>query len=188
MNTDKPLTPEMLEGIKERAEKAYAAPWKSYGRYLGTPNHKSYIAEFYDHNHNRSNDEFSIGNADFIAHARTDIPLLLAHIESQARRVEEVTKERDAEYYVRKLVLFALEGQGLPAKLPMNGFGVIQDANKLRQDRDSLRTQLSTAKGAIRVKDEALRKTQAASYEGIRSQCLNCGEVNELSTIALLKD
>lgn len=84
-----------------------------------------------------------------MANAPMDVPALLAHI-------AEV--ERDAEYYVRKLTLFALEGQQLPKELPKNGFGVIQDAYKLREERDRLTRERDEARAACAMKDEAVQR------------------------------
>ncbi len=49
------------------------------------------------------------------------------------RALTTVTAEREAEYEVRKHVLRALEGQGLPSVMPDKGHGVIQDAYNLHE-------------------------------------------------------
>lgn len=61
-------------------------------------------------------------------------------IRSLVSALDRVTRERDAEYYVRKCVLWALEGQGLPKELPEHGYGVIEMAHRMRTERDAATT------------------------------------------------
>lgn len=97
------ITPEQFEEIRQRAEKATSGPWlgnnegcfvdgddadgvctvhnhgtRSWSRVVATP----------AHGHAGAEDSEAHRNMEFIAHARTDIPALLAAL-------EEVTKERD---------------------------------------------------------------------------------------------
>lgn len=44
-------------------------PWVANGRYIGTPNHKSFIAECKDQNGNWTNEPMAVANARLIAAA-----------------------------------------------------------------------------------------------------------------------
>lgn len=69
------MTPQQLQAMRERAEKASASPWGTYtidGEYgiENTPDVAIVLTA----------GEISPNNADFIAHARQDIPDLLAYV------------------------------------------------------------------------------------------------------------
>lgn len=74
------LNPQDIDAIRKRAEKATAGPW----------NHNEYRDRIW-----AGEDRFasvvwdmpSGDNCDFIAHARTDIPALLAHVEELEARL-----------------------------------------------------------------------------------------------------
>jgi hypothetical protein len=53
--------------LKRVAEAATPGPWVAQGRYLGTPNHMSFVAECRDQNGNWTTDRMSKANATFIA-------------------------------------------------------------------------------------------------------------------------
>lgn len=77
------LTPDQLNEIRERCEKATEGPWNVTGESaLTAPGYKEFAPSDED--------------LDFIANSRTDIPALLAHIaeqDSRIERLEEVAKE-----------------------------------------------------------------------------------------------
>ncbi|UYZ12187.1 hypothetical protein A6764_00045 [Brevibacillus sp. WF146] len=95
--TTKPngITPEELTAIRERAEKATPGPWLwsgakvLNGKYMFVPQ-GSYLADtlitFGDTYENGGYD------AEFIAHAREDIPRLLAEIERLRTALEEINR------------------------------------------------------------------------------------------------
>mgnify|MGYP000078228897 CR=1 FL=1 len=70
----------------------------------------------------------------------------------EASAYDAAVRERDAEYEVRRLVLYALSGQGLPRVLPDKGHGVITDAHQLyeravaaERERDAMREERDQA-------------------------------------------
>lgn len=73
------LTDERIEEIKARAEAATPEPWRQEGPcvYFGYEGVEIHDAR--DHNN----------NAAFIAHARTDIPLLISALEAEKKRADE---------------------------------------------------------------------------------------------------
>lgn len=94
------LTDEEIEEIKARAEAATPGPWRRQKQrgytddYILTdhPDHQTkphgnYIGEVgYAAGHAVQNFE---ADADFIAHARTDIPALLSALEAEKKRADE---------------------------------------------------------------------------------------------------
>jgi hypothetical protein len=88
------MTPEQLKAIRERAEAATAGPWESTtpAAYEGAPDAAWLKAprgtDFY------TDYDGGIRQADaaFIAHARADVPALLALVEQLQERVKELTK------------------------------------------------------------------------------------------------
>ena len=68
-------------------------------------------------------------------------------IDEEAERIvaqlATAVAERDVQYAVRKQVLFALEGQGLPRVMPEDGHGVIQEAHNLRRRADDAQRTLA---------------------------------------------
>ncbi|MBR8661186.1 ead/Ea22-like family protein [Brevibacillus sp. NL20B1] len=98
MNTQR-LTPEELAAIRERAEKATPGPWRwsnakvLNGKYDFVPQ-GSYLADtlimFGDTYENGEHD------AEFIAHAREDIPRLLDALEAAYAEIERLKRKLDA--------------------------------------------------------------------------------------------
>lgn len=93
------LTHDQIRAIRERAEKATAGPWQCQVPALtvGFPRGKIKPLKIEGRLYNHP--MLPIDDAEFIAHARTDIPALLAHIEElEAKLAEEKRKEIDLEY------------------------------------------------------------------------------------------
>lgn len=97
MPDDDPLSA-TLAAIRERERKATKGPWKLRGRdplvetaevaaegYVGA-RLPSVIASLYM---SVGKHEREVANADFIAHARTDVPLLLAAIEAVLKKADD---------------------------------------------------------------------------------------------------
>ena len=80
-----PLTPDDLAAIEAREQAATAGPWTwrvSEDRRwvdIESPHIDRVVATTHDDD-----------TADFIAHARTDVPRLLAHVKAQAERIAEL--------------------------------------------------------------------------------------------------
>jgi len=100
------MTEEELEAIEAREEAATPRPWETLIRnenwkityYVSMPNDilkvSSYILE--DHEREDGNYRFVNDNAEFIAHARQDVPALIAEVKHQNAEIERLTRERDA--------------------------------------------------------------------------------------------
>jgi len=81
------MTEEQLEAIRKRAEKATEGPWFHTGYHVATkpgisggyPPNSASICETFDGEYIENNN--GINDASFIAHAREDIPKLLAEID-----------------------------------------------------------------------------------------------------------
>lgn len=83
------LSEKALAQIKARAEAATAGEWKSEGSWIGTSDDDQTIAFMSDHRNRRPRlPAETKANAELIAHARQDIPLLLAHIEYLQGRLD----------------------------------------------------------------------------------------------------
>lgn len=83
------LTAEQLNAIKERAEKATAGPWE----YVEFDN---VIITLDDDYHFAMEVAEEVGHGfdgPFIAHAREDIPALIAEVEDQAKTIKSLRKE-----------------------------------------------------------------------------------------------
>lgn len=76
MRTNKSLTQEELTAIRERVEKATEGPWQPYYEYDGEARVISHTNDYGEVATYMEED-----NAAFIAHARQDIPKLLAEID-----------------------------------------------------------------------------------------------------------
>lgn len=91
------LTQEQITEIKTRAENATYGPWKVADNVKIYSHHTPdcRIASCWRNDlMNRAQSNEDVSNAVFIAHARTDIPALLRHIEtleSQMRATEQIT-------------------------------------------------------------------------------------------------
>jgi len=95
--TPSPTTPEELEAIRARAEAATPWPWRSqkgHGDKWRVEAAGHTVCKVWTHNMTK--------NAPFIAHAREDVPALLAHSDAIARdlaeakrRLAEAERERD---------------------------------------------------------------------------------------------
>lgn len=159
------LTYEQLDEIKTRASKATAGPWESdatqnegdygsgpdcvsgfssyeviaeKGRICDTINSDvAMVCEEYDEDGCTAFDEVGQANMDFIAHARTDIPALIAALEaSEAARVK-AEQERDA---ARGKHFKSTIHNGVSAQF------LKHDAKRitaLEQERDELRRQVT---------------------------------------------
>lgn len=80
-----------------------------------------------------------------------------------ANETRELRAEVDAEYAVRKHVLHALSGQGLPRVLPENGHGVITDAHALFNRAYSAERELTDLRAMVEAWQSA--RTVCAEYE-----------------------
>ena len=93
-----PMTPVQLAEIREREAKATAGPWRSnHGRHtVLDKGHKKYISKrtgYVPEPHTMGDGEtgyMTTDDADFIAHARTDIPALLAALDAAASLAKEI--------------------------------------------------------------------------------------------------
>jgi hypothetical protein len=75
----------------------------------------------------------------------SDTVLTLEAAQHVVAKLDAAERERDAEYAVRKHVIHALEGQGLPKVMPEHGHGVIQNAYRLYNEASQLRAKLTEA-------------------------------------------
>lgn len=75
------MTNEELQQIRERAEKATAGPWEYDGSDIMAPPFLDIVDHVYE-----------TADADFIAHAREDIPALMAEVE-RLRTIIDETQE-----------------------------------------------------------------------------------------------
>jgi len=83
--------------LRAAAEAATPGPWVSQGRYIGTPNHMSYIGEVRDQNGNWSDSVKSRSDAAFIALANpATITALLSERDASEAKCWEIAAERDA--------------------------------------------------------------------------------------------
>lgn len=90
---------------------------------------------------------------DFILHCPVcDGMKTHAHCAGELRaQLAAAERERDAEYKVRKYVIHAIEGQGLPPELPDNGWGVITDAHSLYEKWQHEHTRAERTEKALRL-------------------------------------
>jgi len=77
---------DVLGEIEARATSAHPAPWKAWDRGIGYEIH-TWLDEPLNAGHRET---FNIADANFIAHARTDIPALLAMVREQRAVLERV--------------------------------------------------------------------------------------------------
>lgn len=107
MTTDR-LSDTDLAEIKQRADKATPGPWEWTGRVLvgglkridGLWNRRGELVVGQD---KINAERLDIYDAEFIAHARTDVPLLIADLEARTAEVEALRAElrEEQEYNVR---------------------------------------------------------------------------------------
>ena len=93
MNTQR-LTPEELAAIRERAEKATPGPWHVYAAYSLsdiTPETRTCVVDCV-----ASDGTLAREDAEFIAHAREDIPRLLDALEAAYAENERLKRKLDA--------------------------------------------------------------------------------------------
>lgn len=87
------MTPEQLEQIKARAEKATEGPWfadgEPYSRIVWQDDSENRVC-FMAHS-NGLDDERDIATSDFVAHSRQDIPDLIVAHETLERRLIDVS-------------------------------------------------------------------------------------------------
>lgn len=69
-----------------------ATPWRASGRYVGTPNHMSFIAECRDQNGNWSNEPMALANAEFIVRACNSYDALVAENARLLASLDKSTK------------------------------------------------------------------------------------------------
>ena len=83
------MTPEELQAIRDRVNNASPGPWEHL-----TPRNTNNHAVVDSYGEDLANDYegvwYSEEDAEFIAHARTDIPALLDHIDTLTARLEAV--------------------------------------------------------------------------------------------------
>ncbi len=98
--------PEDIAEIEARAEKATEGPWENYGndlvrapagrvfktKSLQVQTTKTPVADFRDYL-NKGVFPNTKNNVDFIAHAREDIPALIAALRERDKRIAELEKE-----------------------------------------------------------------------------------------------
>lgn len=108
------MTPEQREAIKARADKATAGPWAyrpqeydDWGWVRGNDgivatarNPDVHLDDFFKFR-NENRDPYE-SNASFIAHARQDIPDLLAALEAAERERDKAEEERNALFFSRE--------------------------------------------------------------------------------------
>lgn len=98
------MNSEQLNAIKERAEKATPGPWLvEESRYEG-----SFNAVSVDSNYDFPACLMRANNAEFIAHAREDIPQLVAEVERLRRIISDIQLFSDIETAVSELAKEAL--------------------------------------------------------------------------------
>jgi hypothetical protein len=81
------LTAAVLREVEERADEAVAGPWRCARTKPGSPRDVTILA-----GHIRIADYANIGNAKFIAHAREDVPHLIATVRAQQAALEAARK------------------------------------------------------------------------------------------------
>lgn len=81
LSTEERLTPAQLEAIRERVEKATAGPWE-YNAKIDSITAEDDYGSFII-----ADDTETVVDAEFIAHAREDIPKLLAEIERLRKEI-----------------------------------------------------------------------------------------------------
>lgn len=89
------MTPDDLAAIRKRLRYATSGPYytarhNDWTGKVAVESETDYIADCADMT---GNDDQDAANADFIAHARTDIPALLAHIDGEAARTAAAVRE-----------------------------------------------------------------------------------------------
>ena len=87
------MTDDELAEIEARAEAASSGPWERGGKWAETSVYAGdgvMVAGQWDYEEGGISEE---ADAVFIAHARTDIPALLAHIRAQALTIERLRAE-----------------------------------------------------------------------------------------------
>lgn len=82
-----------VKAIRERAEKATPGPWTihSWGEITSFDVTQRYVAQAIAIN---AGYEVAKANADFIAHARTDVPALIDEIERLRRELADALQKR----------------------------------------------------------------------------------------------
>ena len=90
MTNNNRLTNEELTQIKERAEKATRGKWS----FVPIDDSLEYFIVGEDGNEAVASEVFMINDAAFIAHAREDIPKLLAEVESLRKEIEKEKRRR----------------------------------------------------------------------------------------------
>lgn len=84
---------ERLARLNELDAKRTQGEWRSRERWVGTPNHMSFIAECRDQNGNWTREPMPLANADFIAHA-PQMAALIAQLWDEREQITEALKVR----------------------------------------------------------------------------------------------
>jgi hypothetical protein len=148
------MTPERLEQIEKRCNAATAGPWSvaRYTNYLGysifaDPPTGCIAERWYDNEQQAPYKEQIGGNAQFIAHARTDIPDLLSEIK---RLRGELNSN------LRKFIDYP--NDPFYKFHPDYGWLAKDTCESITEDVGQLRAQLSDAQAALKVSQDALRE------------------------------
>lgn len=122
------LSPEQLAAIRARCDAAHGAPWEVVGPAHRYDDDYEYQFAIYGPGY-RLGDVGDRTTASFIAHAREDVPALLAEVE---RLSEDRYDKAQALAAVSTLII---SNQGVPAE--WNRYGAVVDARLLKRDFES---------------------------------------------------
>lgn len=161
-------TPDREQAIRERVENATKGPWAAVERYDGGAT----VAMMRDWNKGQgpawaaeglsgwihsASDEQPARNAEFIAHAREDVPYLLAEVTRLRAEVERLTAEMDKARFDRAVALHALRDAQETAAVLDRSFIESEKArnaaeSSLRSDRAALIAKVESLKHDAKVK------------------------------------
>ena len=141
------VTPERLAEIRARVQGATPGPWEAvagaFGDPANGPDHMRVLregwTEAYDAEHTVARLEYDArggSDAEFIAHAREDVPALLAEVERLKRWKAEATSLFDGLQDLGRAL-------GLPLGTLITGPSAVDAARSLRAERDALAARLA---------------------------------------------